>query len=96
MCTWWYHCFMPRRLHIQDLCVFETSHVTINPAHPAFMKIEIRPKIFISMCNYTPVMKMEVIGCLVPELRSEKHRRRRTQLFEKMTLLHISVYHRVT
>ena len=27
---------------------------------------------------------MEAIGCLVPELRSEMHRGRRTQVFEKM------------
>ena len=30
---------------------------------------------------------MEAIGCLVPELRSEKHRGRGMQLFEKMLFL---------
>ena len=48
------------------------------------MKIEIRLEIDISIFTCVAVKKMEVIGCLVPELRSEKkHHGCRTQLFEK-------------
>ena len=42
---------------------------------------------------------MEVIGCLVLELWSEKHHGHGTQLFEKtqcFTLLRVSVYYCVT
>ena len=38
---------------------------------------------------------MEVIGCLVPELRSEKHRRRGTQLFKKMQCFYVATYLRI-
>ena len=47
------------------------------------------------MCNYAAAKKMEVIGCLVPELQSEKYRGRGMQLFEKtqcFMLLSVSVY----
>ena len=53
-----------------------------NLAHPTFY-IEIRLEICISMCNYAAVKTMEVIGCSIPELRSEKHHGRGTQPFEK-------------
>ena len=33
---------------------------------------------------------MEAIGCLVPELRSEKHRRCGMQLFEKMQRFYVA------
>ena len=33
---------------------------------------------------------MEAIGCLVPELQSEKHRGRRLQLFEKMQYFYVA------
>ena len=39
------------------------------------MKIKIRLEISVSMSNFAAVKKMEVIGCLVPELWSETHRR---------------------
>ena len=46
------------------------------------MKIEIRPEIGISMFMCSSE-KMEAISCLVPELRSETHRRRGMQVFKK-------------
>jgi len=46
---------------------------------------------------------MEAIDCLVPELRSEMHHGRRTQVFEKTQCFYVvtvncnvSVYYRVT
>ena len=54
------------------------------------MRIEIRPEICILMCNYAAVKKMEAFSWLVPELRSEKHRRRGTQLFEKTQCFYVA------
>ena len=65
-----------------------------NPAHPAFMKIEIRPEICTPMCNYAAV-KMEAIGCLVPELRSEKHHGHGTQLFNKTHCFYVATRLRI-
>ena len=38
---------------------------------------------------------MEAIGCLVPELRSEEHRERETQLFEKTQCFYVATCLRI-
>ena len=47
------------------------------------------------MSNYAAVKKMEAIGCLVPELRSEKHCRHGTQLFKKMKCFYVATCLRI-
>ena len=74
-----------------------------NPAHPAFYENRDKTGNRCIDVQLSSIEKMETIGCLVPELRSETHRRRGTQVFEKTQCFYVvtvncnvSVYYRVT
>ena len=67
------------------------------------MKIEIRPEIGILMFIYAAMKKWQQSVAWFPKLRSEMHRRRRMQVFEKRQCIYVvtvncnvSVYYRVT
>ena len=74
-----------------------------NPAHPAFYENRDKTGNRCIDVQLSIIEKMETIGCLVPELRSETHRGRGTQVCEKMQCFYVvmvncnvSVYYRVT
>ena len=63
-----------------------------NLAHPTFYENQDKTGnwyIDVQLCGYE---KMEAIGCLVPELRSERHHRRGMQLFEKTQCFHVGKF----
>ena len=74
-----------------------------NPAHPAFYENRDKTGNRCIDVQLSSIEKKETIGCLVPELRSETHRGRGTQVFEKTQCFYVvtvncnvSVYYRVT
>ena len=66
--------------------VFKTNicdPLSENPAHPAFYENRDKTGNRCIDVQLSSIEKMETIGCLVPELRSETHRGRGTQVARK-------------
>ena len=82
--------------------MFICDPLSENPAHPAFYENRNKTGNWCVDVQLCCSEKIEAIGCLVPELQSEKHRRLGTQLFEKAQCFYVatvnfnvSVYYRV-
>ena len=63
--------------------VYICDPLSENPAHPAFYENRDKTGNRCIDVQLSSIEKMETIGCLVPELRSETHRGRGTQVSRK-------------